>query len=74
MPASNLVEHFSCRPRPSSLHVSQSTLNALDRLYAIEELLVGRRVLNDDLAASFQRWYPAFIAPNPSVDATVVAA
>jgi len=26
------------------------------------------RVLNDDLAADFQRWYPAFVAPSPSND------
>jgi hypothetical protein len=26
------------------------------------------RVLNDELAAGFQRWYPAFVAPSPSND------
>jgi hypothetical protein len=37
-------------------------------------LQIRTRVLNDDLATSFQRWYPAFIAPSPSVETTEVAA
>jgi len=37
-------------------------------------LQIRTRVLNDDLAATFQRWYPAFIAPSPSVETTEVAA
>jgi hypothetical protein len=31
-------------------------------------LQVRTRVLNDDLAADFQRWYPAFVAAPPSDD------
>jgi hypothetical protein len=31
-------------------------------------LQVRTRVLNDDLAADFQRWYPAFVSPSPSTD------
>jgi len=31
-------------------------------------LQVRTRVLNDDLAADFQRWYPAFVAPTQSAD------
>jgi hypothetical protein len=37
-------------------------------------LQIRTRVLNGDLATSFQRWYPAFIAPSPSVETTEVAA
>ena len=29
-------------------------------------LQVRTRVLNDDLAADFRRWYPPFVAPSPS--------
>jgi hypothetical protein len=29
---------------------------------------VRTRVLNDELAADFQRWYPAFVASSPSND------
>jgi hypothetical protein len=29
-------------------------------------LQVRTHVLNDELAADFQRWYPAFVAPSPS--------
>jgi len=36
-------------------------------------LQVRTRVLNDDLANDFQRWYPAFIARSASVE-TVLAA
>ncbi len=32
-------------------------------------LQVRTRVLNDDLATEFQRWYPAFVAPSPSTNA-----
>ncbi len=32
-------------------------------------LQVRTRVLNDDLAAEFQRWYPAFLTPSPSTNA-----
>jgi hypothetical protein len=31
-------------------------------------LQVRTRVLNDDLAADFRRWYPSFVAPPPSGD------
>jgi hypothetical protein len=37
-------------------------------------LQVRTRVLNDDLANDFQRWYPAFVAPHASVATTEVAA
>jgi len=36
-------------------------------------LQVRTRVLNDDLAADFKRWYPAFVAPPPSADTQLAA-
>jgi len=36
-------------------------------------LQVRTRVLNDDLAADFKRWYPAFVAPPPSADSQLAA-
>jgi hypothetical protein len=36
-------------------------------------LLVRTRVLNDDLAADFQHWYPAFVAPTQSADSELAA-
>jgi hypothetical protein len=29
-------------------------------------LQIRTRVLNDELAEDFRRWYPAFVAPSPS--------
>ena len=37
-------------------------------------LKIRARGLNDDLATSFQRWYPAFTGPSPSAETTEVAA
>ncbi len=37
-------------------------------------LQVRTRVLNDDLAADFQRWYPAFVCPTQSADTEELAA
>ncbi len=36
-------------------------------------LQVRTRVLNDDLATDFRRWYPAFVAPTPSADTQLAA-
>jgi hypothetical protein len=36
-------------------------------------LQVRTRVLNDDLADTFQRWYPAFVAPSASVKTDLAA-
>ena len=36
-------------------------------------LQVRTRVLNDDLANDFQRWYPAFVAPSASVETELAA-
>jgi hypothetical protein len=36
-------------------------------------LQVRTRVLNDDLADTFQRWYPAFVAPSASVKTELAA-
>ena len=36
-------------------------------------LQIRTRVLNDDLAADFQRWYPSFSASTPSVDTELAA-
>jgi hypothetical protein len=36
-------------------------------------LQVRTRVLNNDLANDFQRWYPAFVTPSPSNTAAVAA-
>ncbi len=36
-------------------------------------LQVRTRVLNDNLAADFKRWYPAFVAPPPSADSQLAA-
>ena len=37
-------------------------------------LQVRARVLNDELAPAFQRWYPAFVTPSESADTDGVAA
>ncbi len=37
-------------------------------------LQVRTRVLNDDLATNFQRWYPAFVTPSTSIQTTRQAA
>ena len=36
-------------------------------------LQVRTRVLNDDLATSFQRWYPAFVATSSSLETELAA-
>lgn len=46
------VEHVPCWLRASGLHVSQPSLNALDGLHVIEKLLVGFRILNNDLSVA----------------------
>ena len=47
--ASKPVEHLPRWLRASSLHISQASLDALNGLYALQKLLVGCRVLDDDL-------------------------
>jgi len=47
--ASKPVEHLPRRLRASSLHISQASLDALNGLYAFQKLLVGFRILDDDL-------------------------
>ena len=37
-------------------------------------LQVRTRVLNDELADDFRRWYPAFVDPTPSAEAQAEAA
>jgi hypothetical protein len=49
MSASKPGKHFPRRLRASGLHLSQPTLDALNRLYALEQLLVGPRILDHDL-------------------------
>jgi hypothetical protein len=36
-------------------------------------LQIRTRVLNDELATDFQRWYPAFVPPSPSNSAAGAA-
>jgi hypothetical protein len=48
--ASKPVEHLTRWLRASCFHVSQPSLNALDRLHAIEKLLVGFGILNNDFS------------------------
>ena len=52
MLASHPLEHFPGRPRSTRLDVRESSLERLDRLDAIEKLLVGLGILNDDLGAA----------------------
>jgi hypothetical protein len=48
-------EHLPCRLRPSGLHVSEPSLNPLDGLDALRKLLVGFRILDDDLGFPVDR-------------------
>jgi hypothetical protein len=47
--ASKPVEHLPNWLRASSLHIGQASLDALNGLYAFQKLLVGFRILDDDL-------------------------
>ena len=49
------IEHIARRLGPAGLHVSESTLQRLHRLDPIEQVLVGFRILNDDLRAPVDR-------------------
>ena len=53
--ASKPVEHLPRWLRASSLHISQASLDALNGLYAFQKLLVGFRILDDDLRFSVDR-------------------
>jgi hypothetical protein len=53
--ASKPVEHLPRWLRASSVHISQASLNALNGLYALQKLLVGFRILDDDLGFPVDR-------------------
>jgi hypothetical protein len=46
------VEHLPCRRRASRLHIGPPALLALDSLHAIKQVLIGFRILNDELILS----------------------
>ena len=52
---SKTVEHLPRWLRASSLHISQASLDALNGLDAFQQLLVGFRILDDDLRFSVDR-------------------
>jgi hypothetical protein len=39
----------------------------------VEPDVIGTRVLNDELADGFRRWYPAFVAPTSSAETGLAA-
>jgi len=49
MLAAQPIEHLPCGLRATSFHIGQPALNSLDRLDAVEQSLVGLRVLHDEL-------------------------
>src|SRR5215218_5101522 len=49
MLAAQPIEHLPCGLRATSFHIGQPALNPLDRLDAVEQSLVGLRVLHDEL-------------------------
>src|SRR5947209_1331125 len=55
MLAPNSGEHLPSWLRASSLHISQPLLKVLDRLDAIQKLLIGFGVLNNDFGPSVDR-------------------
>lgn len=55
MLAAETVENLARRFRASSLHVSEASLNALDGLHALERLLVGFSVLDDNFGLTVDR-------------------
>jgi len=46
---------LSAAVKASGFHISQPSLNALDRLHAFEKRLVGFCILNDDLGPPVDR-------------------
>jgi len=76
----NYGERYRCGEAISSAFV-ESTVNQIVSKRMVKKqqmrwtpkgahllLQVRTRVLNDDLATEFQRWYPAFVAPSPSTN------
>jgi hypothetical protein len=53
--ASKPVEHLPRWLRATSLHIGKASLNALNGLYALQKLLVGFRILHDDLGFPVDR-------------------
>jgi hypothetical protein len=53
--ASKPVEHLPRWLRAPSPHISQASLDALDGLDALQKLLVGFRILDDDLGSPVDR-------------------
>ena len=49
------VEDLTCTLRATGFHVGQPSLKALDGLDAIEKLLIGFGILNDDFSPSVDR-------------------
>jgi hypothetical protein len=49
------IEHFASRLAAASLRVGEPALDSLNRLHALEELLVGFGVLDDDLGSAVDR-------------------
>ena len=61
---SKLVEHLPCWGRASRLHIGPPALNALDSLHAIKQVLIGFRILDDELSLSVDRqdwWVTGFL-------------
>ena len=49
------IEHLPRRLRAAGFHIRQPALNPLDGFDAVEERLVGRRVLHHQLGSSVHR-------------------